>query len=301
MAITLLADIGATDTAVRVTDPGFASRRFPFVADLDGELVEVRGGGFDSRANDGTYHLMLDRGVEGSAAASHSAGDELDPTVGATTGSTGAIELAPTFNDVHSFQSVAADVNLGAAAGAAASNPKFLAGVMGNAIGADLTKAGAYVAGVIAALAVTGTKASHYQVGALLGIVMDGVTAADGAVVAVIDGSDPSAATRANAAFAARMNNNHASSGVDYGLDLYDAGRGADMTAGLALAIAKAILRTPSEVCILEGDAAPVDGTTGAGFAAGGSLYVRTHAGAIAHYINTGSKATPAWKAVTHA
>ena len=43
----------------------------------------------------------------------------------------------------------------------------------------------------------------------------------------------------------------------------------------------------------------PVDGTTGAGFAAKGSEYINLTTGE--HYINTGTKASPVWKAVTHA
>jgi hypothetical protein len=79
MAITLLADIAATDTLVHVTDAGFASRRFPFPALIGAELVIVRGGGFDSAASDGSYHLFLDRGADGSTAASHSASATIDP------------------------------------------------------------------------------------------------------------------------------------------------------------------------------------------------------------------------------
>src|SRR6185369_13612472 len=103
--------------------------------------------------------------VDGTTPASHSADAELDPVSAAATSSGGDLALAPTYGGTHSFQTVAADLNLDAAAGNVASNPKFLAGVMGNAIGDSLTKAGAYIAGVIAALAVTGTKATHYQVG----------------------------------------------------------------------------------------------------------------------------------------
>jgi hypothetical protein len=134
-----------------------------------------------------------------------------------------------------------------------------------------------------------------------MGIVMDGVTEADGAVVAVIDGSDPSSITRANAAFAARMNNNNAGSGVDFGLDLYDPGRDSTILTGGGepLAIAKAILRTPSQVCILEGAGVPVDGTTGDNFAATGSIYIDMTNGEA--YINTGAIDAPVWKKITHA
>lgn len=145
-----------------------------------------------------------------------------------------------------SFQPVAVDLNLGAAAGTSdAGDSAFLAPIMGNNLGASLTKTHNYLAGVIGADSVTGTKASLLQKGAVMGVIMDGVTEADAAVVAVIDGSDPSSVTRANAAFAARMNNNNAGSGVDYGLDLYDAGRDNTLYTGggLALPIAKGQIR----------------------------------------------------------
>lgn len=198
-----------------------------------------------------------------------------------------------------SYQPVGPDLNLAAAAGNVANNPKFLAAVMGNVLGDTLTKEGAYIAGVIGALSVLGAKASLWQVAGLIGIIMDGVSAADAAVVALIDGSDPSSVTRATAAFAARMNNNNAGSGVDYGVDLYDAGRGATaLTDGLALAIAKAMLRGPHEICVLDCAGAP-DGTTGQTFAEKGSLAIDRTTPDL--YINVGSKASPSWKKFTRA
>lgn len=235
--------------------------------------------------------LVVTRGAEGSTPASHLTGAEL------VTGPT--LLIAATYDGTSSFQPVAADLELGADAGNVGTNPKFLAPMMGNLLGADLTKAGAYLAGVIAALSVTGARATHYQVGAILGVIMDGVTDADGAVVAVIDGSDPSAATRANAAFAARMNNNHAGSGVDYGLDLLGPANEHFSGTGKALAIAKALLRSPHGVCYLEGDGVPVDGTTGDNFAGKGSQYHDYTNGEI--YVQTGIISNPVWKKVTHA
>jgi hypothetical protein len=203
----------------------------------------------------------------------------------------------------HSYQPVGPDLNLAPAAGSTVDDPKFLAAVMGNDIGDTLTKQGAYLAGVIGALSILGARATKYQIGALMGIIMDGVTDADGAVVAVIDGSDPSSVTRARAAFAVAQNNNNAGSGVDYGLDLLDivSTRLAGAFSGTAkpFAIAKATVRSPKEVCILESDDVPVDGTTGLNFAGKGSLCTDyTHGEA---YINTGSKAAPVWKKLTHA
>lgn len=206
------------------------------------------------------------------------------------------------YADEGSFQPVAVDLNLDPAAGTSdAGDSSFLGAIMGNVLGAILTKTHNFIGGLIGALSVTGAKGSDLQVGAVVGIVMDGVTEADGAVVAVIDGGDPSSVTRANAAFAARMNNNDAGSGVDYGLDLYDPGRDETLYTGGGepLAIAKAIIRTPSQVCVMEGAGVPVDGTTGDNFAAVGSIYIDvTNAEA---YINAGTITDSVWKKITRA
>ncbi|MEN3369949.1 MAG: hypothetical protein V7609_2092 [Verrucomicrobiota bacterium] len=140
---------------------------------------------------------------------------------------------------------------------------------MGNVIGDSLTKEGAYLAGMIGAFSILGVKATHWPAAGLLGIVMDGVTEVDGAVVAHLDGD--SAATIANAAFKATMKNSVPGSGYNFGLDLFLAA--ADGFP--ALVVHKALERSPHEVCRLEGDGAPVDGVsgTGAGFAGKGSQY----------------------------
>jgi hypothetical protein len=172
---------------------------------------------------------------------------------------------------------------------------------MGNILGAALTKTHNFIGGLIGALSVTGTKTTMLQQGAVVGIAMDGVTEADGVIVAVIDGGDPSSETRVNAMFAARMNNNEAASGADYGLDLYDPGRDETLYTGggLPLAIDKAILRTPSQVCLLEGAGVPVDGTTGDNFAAVGSLYIDVTNAEV--YINAGTISASVWKKITRA
>jgi hypothetical protein len=217
-------------------------------------------------------------------------GFEADPGTGAEEQ---GVEIAASYDAAGSYQPVAADLELGAGAGAGAGDSAFLAALMGNLLGADLTKTNNYLAGVIGSLSVTGTKAALFQVGGVVGIIMDGVSQADAAVVAVIDGSDPSSVTRATAAFAARMNNNNAGSGVDYGLDLTDAGRGANqMTGGRALPIAKADLRLSNEVCIFSKAGVPGSGD-GAGYAEKGSLCTDRTNGKL--YVNTGTKATPTW------
>jgi hypothetical protein len=137
-----------------------------------------------------------------------------------------------------SFQPVAIDLNLDADAGTSdQGDTSFLGPIMGNLLGAVLTKTHNFLGGLIGALSVTGAKSTMLQQGAVVGIAMDGVTEADGVIVAVIDGGDPSSETRVNAMFAARMNNNDAGSGADYGMDLYDAGRDETLYTGGGLAL----------------------------------------------------------------
>lgn len=203
-----------------------------------------------------------------------------------------------TYSGTGSFQTVAGDLVLEAAAGSAdGSNPKFLAGLMGNVLddGAALTKDANYLAGVIGHYSVTGAKATTYPAGAILAGIGDGVTAADGAVVAYVDGD--SAMTKANAAFKAMSNNSNPGSGFDYGVDLF----GAAHDGYSELGILKADVRMSKEVCILNLAGVPTDGGagTGAGFAQIGSMAIdRTNGNA---YINAGTKASPTWKLVTRA
>jgi hypothetical protein len=214
------------------------------------------------------------------------------------------IEIADDYAGARSHQPVAADLNLGSGAGKDAGDSAFLSAGMFNVLGDALTKTANYLAGVIGAYSITDTQETGLQAGGVVGVVMDGVTEADGAVVGVIDGGDPSSVTRANAVFAGRMNNNNAASGVDYGLDLHDAGRSSSYYSGggKPLQIANADLRLSNEVCFISGDGAPVnytDGTppgTGEGFAQKGSLYTDYTNGKL--YINTGSKTQPAWTVV---
>jgi len=194
----------------------------------------------------------------------------------------------------HSFQSVAPDLSVSSGVGSAdGSNPKFIAAIMGNIIGASLTKAANYLAGVIGAYSLTGTRASTYPSGAVLAQISDTTTTADGAVVAYIDGD--SGVTTANAAFKAMSNNSNAGSGFSYGLDLTSPAHDGYN----ALAILKADVRMSNDVCILQKAGSPVDGTTGAGFAGPGSMCVDTSGKDV--YINANTKASPTWKLITRA
>lgn len=199
----------------------------------------------------------------------------------------------------HSFQPVAIDLELAAAAGSnTGTNPKFLAPIMGNVLGDTLARIANYIGGLIGAYSITTSNASEYPTGAVLGVLMDGAQDADSIIHAHIDGSDPSAATNANAAFGVSQANAHASTGVNYGLDLLGAAT-AYITDGKAFRVIKALLRSPHNVCILEGDGVPVDGTTGDNFAGPGSFYIDyTNANV---YIQTSAITTPVWKLVTRA
>lgn len=189
-----------------------------------------------------------------------------------------------------SYQRVGPDLNLVAAAGSnTPSAPKFVASIMGNIIGSSLTQVANYLAGTIGAYSVTGIKATRYPAAGVLGIIMDGVTDVDGAVVAEIDGD--SSVTVANAAFKAMMKNSNAGSGFNYGLDLTSVG----VDGYLDLAILKADLRLSKDRCDLSGAGAPTSGGsgTGAGFAGPCSRYADLTNKAI--YLNVGTKASPTW------
>lgn len=218
---------------------------------------------------------------------------ETGTTIASTTIATGESILADSteYSGTDSYQPIAPDLNLAAAAGSNdGADPSFLAAVMGNVLGATLTDAANYLGGVIGHYSVTGTKATTYPAGAVLGGISDGVTEADGAFVAYIDGDGSQ--TIANAAFKAMMNNSTGGSGFNYGLDLF----GAAHDGYNELAILKAAIRLDKEVCILQGAGAPTNAVTGANFAQIGSTYLdRTNGNA---YINRNTKASPTWRQI---
>jgi len=213
----------------------------------------------------------------------------------------GALVQDTTTSQAGSFQGVAGDTTLASDAGRdKTAGGSFQAAIMGNVHGSNLTKTGNFVAGVIGAYDIQGTNASELPKAAVLGSIFDGSTTADGIVVAEIDGSDPSAITRAGAAFKARQLNSNAGSGVNYGLDLYDtAVSGYLSSPTLPLAVAKADIHGTFQVSIMNGAGVPTDGATGATFAEKGSLYIDRTNGKL--YINGGTLASPTWKLVTSA
>lgn len=125
-----------------------------------------------------------------------------------------------TYAGTASYQPVAADLTLGAAAGKNAPDSAFLAPIMGNLHGDALTKTGTMLGGVIGEDSVTGAQATQFVKGGVVGIVADGVSASDGPVVALLDG-DSGGVTTPGAMFKAKKLNSTPGNNPQYGLDLY--------------------------------------------------------------------------------
>jgi hypothetical protein len=197
-------------------------------------------------------------------------------------------------NDSHSgassYQTVGPTLVLDSAAGKNAPDSAQLGPIMGEVDGDSLTKTGNYVFGVQGKDVVTGTNARAVK-GGVLGVVGDGVTDTDGAVVALLDG-DSGATTTPAAMFKAKKLNSTAGNNPDYGLDLKSAESGFQ-----ALVPKKADIRIADDVCLLHGAGAPT--TAGTNFAGKGSLYVDITNGKL--YINGGTSGSPSWKLVTSA
>lgn len=212
--------------------------------------------------------------------------------------------VSATYAAAGSFQLVAPDLTLDAVAGTSdPGDSAFLAPMMGNLFGADLAKTHNYLGGGIFHYSATGTRATTYPAAAVLAGVGDGVGAGgvgmpDGAVVAYVDGD--SASTKAGAAFKVMSNNSTPTSGFDFGLDLQAAAHDGYLPVDAAF-YKKAQIRMTEDVCMFTASGVPVDGVagTGAGFAGTGSLYVNSATGEA--YLNTGTSASPTWKAITHA
>ncbi len=176
------------------------------------------------------------------------------------------------YSSASSFQPISADFTIAAGAGKDHPSTAFLAPIMGNIHGTGLTKTGNYLAGVIGAYDLHGSGASHYPKAGVLGMVFDGTTDANGAVVAELDGD--SAVTTADAAYAVRVKNSTPGSHFVRGLDLFCASQ----DGYAACAYPSGDIRLASGASILSG---AVDPSAGAGVAAPqGSLYLRTNGGA---------------------
>lgn len=304
---------GDTQGNARATDASFQKTRNNGVELGDPVEVEVANGQWDASLDANTrqdHYVATFTGPGGTTTEYLFVNDkghleylEAQPTADDTFADLGdisneGVEIAVVREGSGSFQVFAGDLELDPDAGTSDSgDTDFLAGVMGNVIGEDLTKTHNYIAGVIGENSVTGTNATELPNTAVLGIVADGVTEVDGIVTALIDGSDPGSTTTANAAFAARQLNTETGSGVDYGLDLHDDPPDIFTDPALPLDIKKADLRLTGEICFFSGPTAPVDGTTGDNFAGKGSIYVAQDTGQP--YSNTGTKAAPVWQALT--
>lgn len=205
------------------------------------------------------------------------------------------LEIAPDYPGSDSHQALAADMNVLGVGSNVGTDPAFLAAIMGNLLADDLSGDGNYAGGVIGAISAVGMS-SAYPTAGVLGVVMQGATGVEACVSGVIDGDDGGAPVTVGAIFKARMNNNNASSGADYGLDLYDAGNANYSGGPVALKILKADLRMSNQIIVMNGAGAPVDGTTGDNFAGTGSMYIDKTAGKL--YINTGAITSPTWVVV---
>jgi hypothetical protein len=196
-----------------------------------------------------------------------------------------------TYKGARSFQVGAIDLTIGADAGKnAADGTSYLAPVMGNVHGDSLTKDGNYLGGVIGAYSITGSKPGAYPTGAVLAQITDGVTEADGAVVAYIDGD--SAVTKAGAAYKVKSNNSTAGSGFDFGLDLQDAAHDGYQAVNRAF-YKKAQIRLTEDAVMFTNAGAPVSGTTLDNVAGTGSICIDTTNGVL--YINTGTITDSTW------
>jgi hypothetical protein len=202
----------------------------------------------------------------------------------------------PTYSGTASAQPVASDLTLGAAAGKNQPDTAFLSPVMGNLQNAaPLTKTGNVLGGVIGEDSVSGTQLTRQGKGGVVGIIGDGVTETDAAMLAVLDGD--SGAVNGKAMFGVKSNNSTPASGTDFGMDLSSPAHDGYLAVDSAF-YKKAPLRLVNDVCTLVGAAVPTDGVagTGAGVAGPGSDYRCTGTPGI--YINTNTKASPTWVAL---
>lgn len=114
-----------------------------------------------------------------------------------------------------SRQAVEADLELAAAAGTSdEGDSAYIAPVMGNLLGATLTKVHNVLAGLIGKFSITGSRSTTYPAAAVIGEVGDGVSECDGGFVAVIGGD--SEQTNADAAYGIDYQNSTAGSGFNW-------------------------------------------------------------------------------------
>lgn len=216
----------------------------------------------------------------------------------------GALEA--TYGEDTSFQLVAADLTLVAAAGSSSSS-KYIAAGMFNVIAAEaLTKTMPVLAGVIGKHDIPYAISSTYPGAGVIGEIGD-QSRATAAILAVM-GGDSGANTSPRALYGVDWQNSTPGSYVGFGLDLegvihdgyveprYNKGwvryGGRYNNAGA--------VETVNDVLELFGTAAPTNGAsgTGAGDAGPGSRYTRSAGANSKLYINTNTKASPTWTVV---
>lgn len=215
-----------------------------------------------------------------------------------------AVDIA----DTASLQPLAADLNVLAAVGTStATVPAYIAAMMGNILGASLTKTANYLAGVYGKYSVSGARSTTFPAG---GVVGEAAGRCHGAVVALLGVHDDPNEAQVGAAFKVMSDNwtvpsDASGRGFAFGLDLqidvtrsgqsyvngYNKGDirlGGDINGTAA----------GNDVLIMRKAGAPTNGTSGDGAAnAGpGSLLIDTTNAKL--YINTNTKASPTWTIV---
>lgn len=155
-----------------------------------------------------------------------------DSNVVLRTGRDAAVVVSREFpySGTGSRQAVEADLESAAAAGTSdEGDSAYIGGVMGNALGAALTKTHNIIAGVIGKLSVSGARATTYPLAAVYAEIGEDSEHADAGVVSAIGGD--SAAVNADAAFGIDHLNSNPGAGFDWIVnghkeahDGYDAG-----------------------------------------------------------------------------
>ena len=222
--------------------------------------------------------------------------------------SVGAIDASTaSYADAASEQAISGDLNVAAGAGTSTAGASaYLAGVMGNVLGANLTDTNNIVAGLVGKYDVTGTNASNYPSGGVVGEIGNNTTTADGSVIAAMGGDLNTSSARA--AYTTAYMNSTAASAWTWGLDLQGPGafasyleprfsQGFLRLGGRTFDSDNATIFTAANVCIAVVNSVPVDGVSGtrAGQCGLGSLLIRMDNGTLSQ--NTGTLASPTWTA----
>lgn len=136
------------------------------------------------------------------------------------TGPQGAVVISrdAAYSDEGSRQALEADLEVDDAAGTSdEGDSSYLGGVMGNVLGAGLTKVHNIIGGVIGKLSVSGARATTYPLAAVIAEIGEDSENADAGVVSVIGGDG--VAVNANAAFGIDHLNSNAGAGFDWIID----------------------------------------------------------------------------------